>query len=124
MRIQCLNGWSHLTPQIVDNFSHFTEKVISTKKEELVAITDHCNIQIDNPVSLLNQDTSRNFLHNSNPNAKYKLFMKATHLEQIAIDYGKSKEELTLMEQKIEMIASVSKLFNVSLLNRSRPVPI
>ena len=77
-----------------------------------MAITDHCNIQIDNPVSLLNQDTSRNFLHNSKPTAKYKLFMKATHLEQIAIDYQQSREELTLMEQRIASMAAVSKLYH------------
>ncbi len=78
-----------------------------------MAITDHCNIQIDNPVSLLNQDTSRNFLHNSKPTAKYKLFMKATHLEQIAIDYQQSREELTLMEQRIASMAAVSILYHL-----------
>ena len=83
-------------------------RVITTKKEELVAITDHCNIQIDNPVSLLNQDTSRNFLHNSKPTAKYKLFMKATHLEQIALDYQKSREEQDIMHQRIDAMATVS----------------
>ena len=30
-------------------------KVISTKKEELIAICDHMNIQVDNPMTILNQ---------------------------------------------------------------------
>lgn len=81
---------------------------MSTKKETIDTILDHCCIQIDNPVSLLNQDTSRNFLHNSKPSAKYKLFMKATHLEQIAIDYEHSREEQKLMETTIEHIRAVS----------------
>ena len=85
--------------------------MISSKREELVAITDHCNIQIDNPVSLLNQDTSRNFLHNSKPTAKYKLFMKATQLEQIALDHEKSKEEQAIMKLKIREMKLVSGSF-------------
>ena len=36
--------------------------------------------------------------------------MKATHLEQIAMDYEKSKEEQILMEKKIEEMSSVSKI--------------
>ena len=50
-----------------------TGRVVSTKREDLVLILDHMNIQVDNPVSLLNQDTSRNFLHSNNPAHKYKV---------------------------------------------------
>ena len=46
---------------------------MSTKKEDLVHMLDHWNIQVDNPVSLLDQDTSRNFLHSNNPSHKYKV---------------------------------------------------
>ena len=46
---------------------------MSTKKEDLVHILDHWNIQVDNPVSLLDQDTSRHFLHSNNPAHKYKV---------------------------------------------------
>ena len=30
-------------------------------------------LQIDNPMSILNQDTSRNFLHTQDPKDKYKV---------------------------------------------------
>lgn len=33
-------------------------KTISTKKEELSAICDHMNIQVDNPLNILSQGTS------------------------------------------------------------------
>ena len=46
---------------------------MSTKKEDLVNVLDHWNIQVDNPVSLLDQDTSRHFLHSNNPTHKYKV---------------------------------------------------
>ncbi len=68
--------------------------------------------QIDNPVSLLNQDTSRNFLRSSNPEANYKLFMKATHLEQIVRDYESTQEEQGLMEERIQRNHKVWSGFN------------
>ena len=58
--------------------------------------------QVDNPVSILNQDTSRNFLHSNKPSDKFKLFMKGTHLEQIAQDYSKAQEQQALLKEEIE----------------------
>ena len=81
---------------------------MSTKKEELVAVLEHCSIQIDNPVSILSQDTSRNFLQKSSPSDKYKLFMKATQLEQIVADYEKASEDQKLMKEAIKREESVS----------------
>jgi chromosome segregation ATPase len=34
-------------------------KIISTKREELSAICDHMNIQVDNPMNVLTQDAAR-----------------------------------------------------------------
>ena len=48
-------------------------KVVTTKREELNHILDQFNIQVDNPVSILNQDTSRNFLHSKSPQDKYRV---------------------------------------------------
>jgi hypothetical protein len=48
-------------------------KVISTKKDDLSRILDQFNIQVDNPVAVLNQDTSRNFLNSKSPQDKYKV---------------------------------------------------
>jgi structural maintenance of chromosomes protein 6 len=35
------------------------EKTISTKREELSNICDHMNIQVDNPMNILTQDSAR-----------------------------------------------------------------
>ena len=86
-------------------------KKISTSKEELVHFLEHCGIQINNPVSILHQDTSRNFLHSSSPAARYELFMKATRLEQMDVDYDKCKEEQKLMCDSIEQKKKVSSPF-------------
>ena len=67
-----------------------------------MSILDHCGVQVDNPVSLLNQDTSRHFLQKSKPGDKYKLFMKATHLEQIATDYEKAEQDQKIMKDAIK----------------------
>ncbi|NXS57432.1 SMC6 protein, partial [Brachypteracias leptosomus] len=62
--------------------------VISSKKEELLGILDHFNIQVDNPVSVLTQEMSKHFLQSKNEGDKYKFFMKATQLEQMKEDYA------------------------------------
>ncbi|XP_040848791.1 structural maintenance of chromosomes protein 6 isoform X3 [Ochotona curzoniae] len=46
--------------------------VVSTKKDELTAILDHFNIQVDNPVSVLTQEMSKQFLQSKNEGDKYK----------------------------------------------------
>lgn len=67
-------------------------KVVSTKKDELAAICDHMNIQVDNPMNVLTQgmwplfllwailtahlDAARQFLSASSPQDKYKVLPK------------------------------------------------
>ena len=50
-----------------------SDQFVSNKKEELGHVTEQFNIQVDNPLAVLNQDTSRNFLHSANPRAKYQV---------------------------------------------------
>ncbi|XP_022796389.1 structural maintenance of chromosomes protein 6-like [Stylophora pistillata] len=52
-------------------------KVISTQRSEVDQIVDHFNIQVDNPVSLLNQDTSRHLLNSNDDHDLYKLIAVA-----------------------------------------------
>ncbi|KAK3085167.1 hypothetical protein FSP39_025362 [Pinctada imbricata] len=90
-----------------DGGSHYkikskTGRVVTTKREELTNITDQFNIQVDNPVSILNQDTSRNFLNSKNSNDKYKFFLKATQLEQMKLDYSRANEQKEVTKVMIE----------------------
>lgn len=48
-------------------------KTISTKREELTSICDHMSIQVDNPLTILSQDSARQFLNSSTPEDKYKV---------------------------------------------------
>jgi hypothetical protein len=53
----------------------FAGKLISQKREDLNCILDQFNIQVDNPVAILNQDTSRHFLNSKSPHDKYKVWL-------------------------------------------------
>ncbi|KAH9480811.1 Structural maintenance of chromosomes protein 6 [Psilocybe cubensis] len=63
------------------------KKTYSTKKDELDAICDHMNIQVDNPMNVLTQDAARQFLSASKPEDKYKFFLRGTQLEQLSQEY-------------------------------------
>lgn len=85
-----------------------TGTMVSTKKEELVAILDHFNIQVDNPVSVLTQEMSKQFLQSKNEGDKYKFFMKATQLEQMKEDYSyimetkeRTKDQISQGEERL-----------------------
>ncbi|XP_029349003.1 structural maintenance of chromosomes protein 6 isoform X2 [Echeneis naucrates] len=77
-------------------------QLISNKKEELTAILDHFNIQLDNPVSILNQEMSKQFLHSKSESDKYKFFMKATLLEQMKRDYMHIKHTKMVTRRQVE----------------------
>ena len=47
--------------------------IISKKKEELENVLDQFNIQVDNPVVIMSQDTARNFLPSIGGHEKYKV---------------------------------------------------
>ncbi|XP_058035033.1 structural maintenance of chromosomes protein 6 isoform X4 [Ahaetulla prasina] len=79
-----------------------TGVLISSKKEELTAILDHFNIQVDNPVSVLTQEMSKQFLQSKNEGDKYKFFMKATQLEQMKEDYSYIMETKQRTSDQVE----------------------
>ncbi|XP_068198387.1 structural maintenance of chromosomes protein 6-like [Antennarius striatus] len=79
-----------------------TGQVVSHKKEELLAILDNFNIQVNNPVSVLTQEMSKYFLHAKGEGDKYKFFMKATQLEQMREDFVYIKQTRQVTEDKVE----------------------
>ncbi|XP_014472533.1 PREDICTED: structural maintenance of chromosomes protein 6 isoform X2 [Dinoponera quadriceps] len=86
-------------------------EIISTKRDELENIVTSMNIQIDNPISVLNQDVSRTFLINSKPEEKYNLFMKATLLDMIENNYIEAlkicEEENEKLDQYYETMSQI-----------------
>ncbi|XP_064625837.1 structural maintenance of chromosomes protein 6-like isoform X2 [Lineus longissimus] len=88
-------------------------RLVSQKREELVHILDQFNVQVENPVAILNQDTSKNFLHSSKPQDKYKFFLKATQLEQMKLDYAYANDQrentMEIISRKEKMIPQLEK---------------
>ncbi|XP_061605240.1 structural maintenance of chromosomes protein 6-like [Phyllopteryx taeniolatus] len=76
-------------------------QIISTKKEELTSILDNFNIQVNNPMSVLNQEMSKNFLQSKGEGDKYRFFMKATQLEQMREDFIHIKTTKHITEDKV-----------------------
>ncbi|GBE83226.1 Structural maintenance of chromosomes protein [Sparassis crispa] len=83
-------------------------KVVSTKREELSAICDHMNIQVDNPMNILTQDAARQFLSASQPADKYKFFLRGTQLSQLSEEYQTCLENISqtqkVLKRKSEVI--------------------
>ncbi|XP_052405470.1 structural maintenance of chromosomes protein 6 [Carassius gibelio] len=79
-----------------------TGHLVSSKKEDLIYILDHFNIQVDNPVSILTQEMSKHFLHSKGEGDKYKFFMKATQLDQMKEDYSYIMKTKTMTQNTVE----------------------
>lgn len=58
-------------------------KRVASRKQELLELTDHFNIDVENPCVIMSQDKSREFLHSGNDKDKFKFFFKATLLQQV-----------------------------------------
>lgn len=58
-------------------------RVISQSRSDLLKMILFLNIQVDNPVCVLNQDLARSFLKDSDEKKQYNLFLKATQIDSI-----------------------------------------
>ena len=79
-------------------------KVVVDKKvkEELDRILMSFNIQVDNPIAVLNQDTAKTFLFKCDPDKLYTFFMRATQLEMCKADYNAAHVEKSAAEGHLE----------------------
>uniref|UniRef100_A0A8D2MU11 Structural maintenance of chromosomes protein 6 n=1 Tax=Zonotrichia albicollis TaxID=44394 RepID=A0A8D2MU11_ZONAL len=75
--------------------------IISSKKEELIGILDHFNIQVDNPVSVLTQEMSKQFLQTKNEGDKYKVSEMEKEVELLK-EGVRAEEGNTELLQKVE----------------------
>lgn len=65
------------------------------------------NLQVDNPVCILNQETAKNFLHSNDANQKYKLFERATQMDVMRDEFSMAENELSrskfCMKEKLQV---------------------
>ena len=89
------------------------DKVISEKKEEVDNIVKFFQIVVDNPLTVLTQEVSKNFLNSKDPKDKFKFFVKATQLEDIKNDYEHAfdnvRKSIEVMNSKKDSIDYVEK---------------
>lgn len=82
------------------------KRTISERKEEIVALCDHFNIQVENPLAVLSQETAKKFLANATPADLYEFFMKGTNLEQMSYDFSYAQDRMDSMEKSLSMTKS------------------
>jgi structural maintenance of chromosomes protein 6 len=76
--------------------------VVSTSKSDLDEILDHYCLQIENPLNILSQDKSREFMAGSTSSQKYKFFLQGVLLEQLDQDYKLIGDNIENMTPKIQ----------------------
>jgi chromosome segregation ATPase len=74
----------------------------SSLREELDAILEQFNLQVENPCNVLMQDASKMFLAGNKPEKKYELFLNATQLEQMKQDLEDAGNNLKMSEATLE----------------------
>lgn len=74
---------------------HGTEK--SRNKKDLDAMLDQLNIQVENPVAVLDQEEAKKFLCGK-PEDKYNFFTKATELERMDRAYANLSDNIADMD--------------------------
>lgn len=75
----------------------------STSKKDLDALLDHLNIQVENPVAVLDQEDAKKFLLGK-PEDKYHFFCKATELERMDRTYSNAKDSVTELKVNRERV--------------------
>lgn len=91
----------------------FLGKPIKCLRGELATILECFKIQINNPVSVLNQEMAKSFIKTSNPKDLYKFFMKGTFLSELEESIRESKEVslpqlARTLQQKTDVISILS----------------
>ncbi len=79
-------------------------RVISSSRNELLKLTLFMNIQVENPVLVLNQDASRSFLKECDPKKLFSFFMKATQIEAIIEKLNSSLKVAVTIKNNMEFL--------------------
>lgn len=81
------------------------EREVSRSKKDLDNMLDCLNVQVENPVAVLDQEEAKKFLMGKAED-KYAFFMKATELERLDRSYAAIKDNISDLEEKNNRIRS------------------
>lgn len=76
----------------------------SDKKKDLLDMLDQLNIQVENPVAVLDQEEAKKFL-TGKPEDKYLFFTKATDLERLDRRYAETVDNINELHDSLERMA-------------------
>ena len=68
-------------------------------KQELDAMLAWLNIQVDNPIAILTQDSAKTFLFKCDPHKLYDFFMRATQLQTFLKDVTEAQGDKNVAEE-------------------------
>jgi chromosome segregation ATPase len=84
------------------DFKLMNEKgqTVAKKREDLVSMLDRLNIQVENPVCILDQENSKEFIK-GNEKDKYKFFAKATDLQRAREDLSDTRGHIDFCRKTV-----------------------
>ena len=77
-------------------------KVVSTSSKVVRSMCEKFDIQVENPVCILDQQSAKSFIQGKN-DAKYNFFLQATELEKLQEEYIALREQLRIMKNNMEV---------------------
>lgn len=80
-------------------------RVVSTSRQDLYQLLDQLNIQVDNPVAVLDQEEAKKFLMGKAQD-KYNFFLKATELERVDRVYSTTVDQVQELEGLKERLST------------------
>ncbi|KAG5673061.1 hypothetical protein PVAND_003137 [Polypedilum vanderplanki] len=90
-------------------------RTVSTSRQDLVKMCMCLNIQVENPVLILNQDAARSFLKECDPKKLYSLFMKATQIEIIIEKLNSCFKTAVEAKNQTEVLNKTIKLYEADI---------
>ncbi|CAK9135142.1 unnamed protein product [Ilex paraguariensis] len=79
-------------------------KKIAHRRDDLIELVEHFNIDVENPCVIMSQDKSREFLHSGNDKDKFKFFFRATLLYQVSDLLGSIEKELSGANELVDKL--------------------
>ncbi|KAH8311177.1 hypothetical protein KR044_004680 [Drosophila immigrans] len=79
-------------------------QTVSRKLDEIRRMLLFFGISVENPIFVLNQEASREFLKDLEPDSNYKLLMKATQLDLCAASLSQCHEQSEHFKQDVDLL--------------------
>lgn len=79
-----------------------TGRLISNKKSDIDELVEYFQLQVDNPMTVLNQEMAKKFLTRSTPAAKYDFFIEGVQLKALDADYKVVSDTCDSLDVKLK----------------------